>query len=233
MRPHLVNHLGTLLICVLTWGLVSCASLQQELDPKVYYERTLLMEVEVDGGPAKEFRGVGVLPRGTQYKIRVSNPNRGKMDFLRFSTCHRERTYNSTGKGHTIYFTPSGIERSGSCLIKFEAYSIKGKHGWGILEMETENETLEAALLCNGSISRGPVTICQSRTGLVQEIRFSKAVSIPSQSKRCRITTKENADTIRFKIPARECVHLFRGPNGRLHKLSTIGTEGVLIPAGD
>jgi hypothetical protein len=187
--------------------------------------------VETDDGKKYKYRGVGVLPRAKSYRIKVSHPLRSSAEFLRFSTCHRERTFSNTGKSHEVTFTPSGIERSGSCLLKFEAYDVKGKHGWGILEMESDDETLQAAVLCNGNITRGTVNICQSRTGLVQEIRFSEEVLIPNQLPRCKITERKKAKAIRFKIPNRECVYVFRGVNGRFNKLTLIGTEGVLVPS--
>lgn len=220
------------LLSFLVWGLASCASLEQELDPKVYYERSLRMEVKA-GKNNYTFRGVGVLPLDNKYEIEISNPNRGKLDFVRFTTCHRERTYSSEGRILKIDYSPTEIELTGSCLIKFEAYSMKGKHGWGILDISSHKEKLYGLLRCNGETYRGAVSICQSRAGLEQEIEFEKEVEIASQQGRCKITSRNRFKKLRFKIPNRECVYYIRGDNGGFHRLSTIGSEGVLIPSND
>jgi len=211
--------------------LTGCASLQQELDPQVYYENTLKMEIK-DSGKDLTFHGIGVLPYSLKgYEIKLSNPNRGRLDFVRFSTCHRERTYTSEGKHLTIKYKPSPIEMNGTCLLKFEAYSVKGKHGWGVLDYGTNEEELQGKLRCNGSIHKGSVLLCQSRIGLVQQISFSEDVTVSSQSPRCRVKkTGSWFRKVQFPIPRRECVYAFFSRSGRYMRLTTIGYEATLIP---
>ena len=221
-----------LILLALSLGLISCASLEQELDPKIYYENTLAIKVKVNDDTYK-FRGVGVLPNSLgEYNIDIKNPLRGKLDFVKFSTCHRERTFTAEGKSLNIRFTPSPIERHGSCLIKFEAYSVKGKHGWGILDYNTHRERLQGKLRCNGYVNKGSVLMCQSRFGLRQQISFSEEVTVVGQSSGCRITEAgKYFKLLQFNIPRRECVFAFFSRSGERLRLTTIGYENVLIPS--
>jgi hypothetical protein len=218
----------TILLLSMSGFFISCASVQQELDPKVYYENTL--EMEING---QKYYGVGVVKKQKEYKIRIRHPQRKSLDYVRFSSCHREQASNSEGSDWSFGFSPTeNLEDSGSCLFHFESYNKSGKHGWGIIDVATEKESLFATVRCNGKVISDTTTICQSRNGLVQEIEFNSDVVLSTKVlDRCKIGAPiETFRKLQFKMPNRECVFAFISSDFKIHKLTTIGYESILIP---
>jgi hypothetical protein len=207
-----------------------CAGIDQELDPKVFYQHA--MNVEING---KDFFGVGVAPKAEKYKIKVSG--RGRMDFLRITTCHRERTKNRQGSGYSFWYTPTkGLEDSGSCMLHVESYEEKkGRNDWALIDFVTDFEKLDATSMCNGKIAKGTVTICQSRQGLVQRLIFNEPVELSKATKaNCKIESK-NGKTWTYRMTNRICILAFRDvkTKTKFHRHTNIGYEDVLIPAGE
>ena len=75
-------------------------------------------------------------------------------------------------------------------------------------------------------ISNG-VSVCQSKEGLFQKIKFNTPVKTATNAD-CNI--KGEGTEFEFKIKKDYCVTLFKELNsGKLHKLTTVGYENILI----
>ena len=218
---------------ILSFG---CTTVHQELDPKIYYKRD--MSIKIDG---HKHEGIAVLPGKIRQKIEFKSA--GKMDLFTFTTCHREHTNEDATsffnkKKVTFEYTPEPQhEGTGSCPIQVAGYDINGKHTWAYMDMETLDATLPATLKCNGkTIKSNGVSICQSKEGLVQSIKFQNEVVFSPEAslrKKCReidYKTEDNKEFI-FKMPNRECTYNFISlrDSEKKHRLTTIGYEAILI----
>lgn len=182
--------------------------------------------------------GVMVAPKSDNYNFKVESY--GNLDLFEFATCHREETtqefatkkrwYGHKGnrKASGWYEPVPGIETDGSCPAYFSGYDKKGRHSWGFVDFVSERESLPAVLFCNGdkSPSNG-VSVCQSREGLIQRIVFSEPVRKPPSKPGCSISGSGTEWV--FKTPKGECVHLFQAKSGKLHRLTTLGYEAIII----
>lgn len=231
--PRLILALSFLVWLVLFFILSGCASVKQKLNPEVYYERSLRVEYKHN----KEwyrFTGVGVLPLKNKYELKISNPSRGRLDFVKFHTCHQEHTFNSEGSKMEFSFWTGDIEQSGNCLVKIDSYDKDGEHGWAVLETRTSDATLPATLYCNGYKYQDTVTICQSRHGLIQKIEFKEPVRLSMLvDDKCKIAAPNKFTSLEFQIKSRVCVYAFATDDNKIHRLTTIGYEGVLVPGGE
>lgn len=209
--------------------LVGCASVKQPLDPGTLYMRD--MEIEANG-----YKGIGTLVVPASDKIIFNIVARGKLDLLDFQTCHRVITKEEAGnkgifgdkkKAQIEYLPINGIENSGDCDVLLGGYNIKGKHSWGYIAIEYPRYKLPALIKCNGNsyTSRG-VTVCQSKTGLIQEIEFSTEAKYVIQAS-CPIETKDSKK-FTLKMPKGECVYIFKS-GSEFHRMVTIGWESILI----
>lgn len=223
MRLSGSRRLRYLLFC-LFWALVSCVTVDQELDPKVYYTRDLLMRTS-DG----VYKGVGVIPFKNSYKFIVKSP--GKMDLLVIETCHREVTIEKAGFREWFQFNRNIQEESrpDCAFIRFASFEHKrGRHGDGLLVAAHPDYELMAILNCNGKLSKYVGTsVCQAREGLYQSISFTENVRL-FQSK-CKLDLPERASTFRFRMPKRSCRFAFLGDSGKRHILYSEGYEQILI----
>lgn len=187
------------------------------------------------------FDGVGVIPYSADYKMDIVS--KVEVDLLTVTSCHRDFSVESaiklgwfqSKKGYSYDYNPSiGIENSGSCLVRIGAYNRdKGQNAWGIIDFETPEATLPATNYCNGaSIKANGVSICQSKTGLIQRIVFDVPVTTAQVSldSKCHMTSKDQM-TWEYQLPAGECVIAFRelaAPN-RIHRHTTVAYTDVLI----
>lgn len=199
-------------------------------DEQVYYKRDLWMRVGPQGGKSNPHEGVGalVVPHAPSYWFNVRFPGQG--DLVTIKTCHRETSLEKAGTKEGFMFTPvAGLEDTGLCFLEISVFEEgRGRHAWGIIDFENPQFNLGAVLKCNGStlVSRG-TSICSSKAGLIQRIEFPEPV-VGSNKSKCEqlpITGR----VIQFKMPERECTYIYKGASGKLHKLTTIGHEKILI----
>ncbi len=221
-----------LLLLILVCG--GCTTVNQELKDHVFYEHA--MNVEVNG---KLYRGFGVIPAAPKYKMKIWG--RGKMDFLRITSCHREITKNREGKRFTFEFIPvpeMEMRKNGpnQCLLYFESYEEKrGRNDWAIFDFVTPFETLPATNYCNGRIESGTVTLCHSREGLKQKLVFHEMVDLSKQTRpECKIKSLDGK-VWKYSMTKRVCVLSFRdrATKSKYHRHTNVGYEDVLIPAGE
>lgn len=205
--------------------LVGCTSVDQKLDPKIFYKRD--MQITVNG---KSWNGVAVAPLSDKYDVVVKTP--GRMDLFTFTSCHREFTQRDAGNEIKFTYYPTvGIEDVGSCVVRMGAYEKKrGRHAWGLIDFETKGYTAQADVACNGSLSNANgVTVCQSYAGLKQRIRFKYPMKI-SPSEGCRMLTPVDELNFDYEIVKGECVYEFFEPSfSRRFRLTTVGYEQILI----
>lgn len=220
--------------------LVSCQTSQKDaladnLTPsenKIYRRD---MSISVNG---KSGDGVLVVPRSSSYKIEVEG--KAKIDLFTMQSCHREILitdirdsgfWRVKSKVRTEFSPTPTIEDIGACPLQLGGYEkSQGKHSWALIDFETNEETLRAEISCNGQrlLARG-VSICQSRSGLIQKITFEKPV-IYSPSKDCDLG-ELNGNSKQFIIKRGVCVYHFAeiAKPHRTHRFTTIGYDDILI----
>lgn len=174
--------------------------------------------------------GVLVIPSAKRHDFKVVA--KGPMSLYTFTSCHREVAIENMAKEAQGFFTPvPGIEDVGGCAVELGGYDKKnGKHSWGFVDFETSEANLPAVMKCNGEVvnSKG-VSVCQSRAGLYQRIEFPVPVVTATAS--CgKIIPKEEDKVLEFALPKGQCVFAIREKGGgRMHRLTTIGYESILI----
>jgi hypothetical protein len=229
------------LILIFMIGLVSCnQNSYQTVEAEVFYKRDMILEVNGVKG-----EGVVVAPLSSSIPFYVVA--RGDLDLFTFTSCHREETAENAGnvtesQGSWIFkrtitkkrevkltFSPTEIENVGGCPILLGGYEQeKGRHSWGFVDFETPDAALPASVSCNGVTTKSKgVSICQARAGLIQSIRFASQVKV-SPDAGCEIGATES-DYFEFSIPKGQCVFAFMESTGRIHRLTTLGYEQILI----
>ena len=230
-RPD-YKSLGAVVVAVLV---SACSSVPQKLDPKLFYRKDLPFCVA--GVQCHE--GVAVLPRMSSYEIEIAPKGDANIDLLLVTSCHREESFEKTSSGWFIFakknkfkyfYTPvPGIEDDGLCSLRVNTYEkALGRHSWSVIRFEHPKYRLPAQLTCNGSVSQvGGVSICQSKAGLVERIKFSEPVMVVGDAE-CP-PMKRVGDSYEFESKIGECGYTFRTSDGRIHDMLSVGYEGVLV----
>lgn len=227
MLDKIVTTLGGLVVLAfLAWVLSSCTDVDQKLDPEIFYKRD--MEISVNG---HKITGAGVVPRSGQYEIK--GVAKGTLDLFTLTTCHREITREGLDEEFSEKLYPvRGLEDAGGCSLQLGGYERKrGRHSWGFVDFEDAQATLPATLKCNGDVRRNNgVSVCQSRAGLIESIEFDAPVRVRPDPE-CPIPDSANKKTFVFPLPPKACVFAFReiDPPNRVHRLTTLGYDGILI----
>lgn len=198
------------------------------MDKNTFYQRDIKIN---------NISGAGVITISPQMNIKFIAPE--KIDLIVITTCHREMTQENLKKYDFTYnYTPNDIELNDVCPMYISTFdSKKGKNGWGYIDFQDKKTILEADIDCNGYAwhSYG-VTVCQTRQGLVQRIKFNEPTiaGISTTAKQtgepCNQPVKIDEKTYEL-IPAKGfCVHAFLGmSSGKSHRITTIGYEDILV----
>lgn len=216
--------------------ITSCKTINQELDPKVYYKRDIKIKYD-----DKSYNGIAVLPYILNKNYEVEFESNGKLNLFTITSCHREEVYeneynNFNSKKIELGFSLNPEFEKEGCPIQLGAYDLKGRHSWGFIDYKT-GAHLSAIIDCNGKkyLSTG-VTICQSKQGLIQSITFKHEVVFSPESqlrKECKNISYETTDNKMFvyAIPNRECVYEFmrKDKPEEVHRLTTIGYEKIKL----
>lgn len=199
---------------------------QQSLEPNIFYERDL--EITING---YKVYGAGVVPAAPKYDIKVKS--KGKLDLLLVRTCHRNWKSETHEKEAQLQIIPvPGIEDNGPCAMRFEGYEKdKGRHSWGLIEIERPDVTQKATITCNGYQYEGRgISICQSFAGLIQRITFPLPVIADPEERCAGPVSNDGGKTFEFPIVKGECTYAFYEKTmNRWHQLTTIGYEQVLV----
>lgn len=196
---------------------------------------------DVNGIP---FNGVGVIPRAESYKINIKSD--ADMDLLTVTSCHRDESFQGSKpqwweqpkRSFTYVYTPSkGIEDEGSCLVRLGSYNKSGDpNAWGLLDFESPEATLPATQKCNGLTEKAKgASICQSRSGLIQDITFDGPVLVSDLAdQKCKGTSKDKL-TWEYVVPEGECVvdYMEIAKPHRIHRHSSVGFKQIQIRGGN
>lgn len=231
-RVRFVKPKNTLLVLLISLSAIyGCSSVQQSLDPNVFYKRDIQLEIN-----GEKFDGYGVPKRANSYEIKIRA--QGVIDMLTITSCHREESIETphkfweSGKSYVYNYTPiHGIEDGSGCLLDIGAYEkIKGRHSWGTIDFQTERETLSAQTLCGGQYTAySGVSACQSKYGLIQKINFDERVKVSPDGARCNVMMTSNEKEYTYTMPKGECTYYFVTKAGKIHRHTTLGYEGILI----
>ena len=237
-------------VIVLLLLLSGCASLITTpiMDKDTDYERDIVMEVQYSAkgkwkGPIK-ITGMGVVPKADFYNVKVFPP--GKADMITLTSCHRVRkTPNPKkqggwfAKGFYSFVIPmhDTVDGDETCFFDVGVFEKKkGRHAWGMIAFTDPFYKMSAVAKCNGLTKEyGGVSVCQAKSGSIQEYKFKKLVS-PSEVKGCEITNIDyqvkNSKVWRFIMPAGPCEIEFydiKDPLNNIHRASFFGFDIIPI----
>ena len=99
-------------------------------------------------------------------------------------------------------------------------------------------ENLKAELQCNGRASyeqtnKVGASMCEARTGLLQEIKFNTEVKYSVDDKKCGYFMTEDNKTFQYLTPKGECVTYFGSKDGQFHRHTILGYESILIRSSE
>jgi len=187
-----------------------------------------------------KFNGVGVIPASPKYEMSIES--QVDVDLLTVTSCHREFSVESAisvgwfkqKRGYTYEYNPSqGLEDVGSCLVRIGSYNkADAQNAWAIVDFETPDATLPAESLCNGSDDKtNGVSICQSREGLIQVIKFDTPVRVSDKIPDGCKPSSDDLMTWTYRAYAGECVVAFQEISGlhRVHRHTTIGYNQIQV----
>lgn len=218
---------------LLTAALLVGCDVQHAANPEVFYKRDAVIKYA-----GKRFVGVAILPKAAKYDLEFNFA--GDLALFSLRTCHREITQEEFGTGGIFdrkknyvqfqYEPQPSIEAGTYCPVEVGGFDETGRHGWGFIDFEDDNNKLGALVQCNGfrQIYNG-VSVCQSSEGLLQRITFATPVRFsPSE---CLSPETDDNKTFTIPAPTGRCVYVFKELEGekRFHRLTLIGYQSILV----
>ena len=204
---------------VLGLALTSCSTVSQLTDTTHVYKRTL--QFKINDKPCNGTCVVGIAP---QYKIHIEAD---RIDYVSIETCHRHITSEDQGGSWDYTYIPQPIEAG--CPIEIVTLDKKqAKNGFGLMDIQSLDYLHPAKLTCDGILTTvNGSSICQSKTGLNQQIEFSEPMLVhPPEG--CPMDKSTDGKLFIFKLNRGLCVWVF-GSKGGFHKLTTIGTDDIIL----
>jgi len=103
------------------------------------------------------------------------------------------------------YVPLENIEDLARCPVEIISLDKRGRHGWGFVVFKEEKYQARAHLKCNGvNFEASGVSICQSKSGLIQEMNFVSPMVIVG-SEKCEIKSSDKK-RFRYRMPKGVCV---------------------------
>lgn len=222
--------------------LAGCSGIPQKLDPDRFYRRDLPICIKDVGC----YEGVAVVPQRDHYEFEVAPKGDAAVDMLVLDSCHREFTREGSEKsaldfffkifgkkreGYKIQYTVApGLEDDGDCSVRINTFERdKGRHAWSVIRFQHPKYKLPATVFCNGEVrNETGVSVCQSKVGLTQQIKFKEAVMIETD-KGCELPKRKETGLYEWQISHGECGYTIRNQAGDIHDLLTIGYTGLLV----
>lgn len=230
-KPIRRKKSATIAVLLLSTVLVACSSVQQQLDPKVFYKRDI--QIDINGST---FEGVTVVPYASKYDLVLTA--KGDLDLILLRSCHREFTgeklssgWFSKNKFKYTYVPVLGLEDDRVCPLRIDAYeSAKGRHSWAFIDFTNPKYQLRYELSCNGSVGLAiGVGVCQAKKGTAQRVRFWEPVRFAApKPDGCAVPVK-NGDWYEIDASLGECLYHFDSKDGKIGRLTQVGYEGVLV----
>ncbi len=185
------------------------------------------------------FYGVANLEQKAVYEIEIES--KGKLDLLTITNCHRQIEIENAyvkksifGKNHNKYFfryAPTEIEQEAACMVEIAGYEEKkGRHSFGLLSFKNPTEKLTARISCNGFYRQTEgSTLCQSKSGLKQLLRFNERMLVYPESN-CDVLETEDEKNYYYETQKGYCIFLFASEeSGEFFRLTTFGYEEVIL----
>jgi hypothetical protein len=208
--------------CLLT--ACSTAQIGERLDVNKNYRMDMGLEVNGNVG-----QGMIVVPLAQSYYIKAKVKE--DPELVTIVTCHREITLERQNDSFVFTFTPTRVESEGYCPMFISAYSSKVWYTGGFIDVRLPKEVAApATVLCNGITGPASNTlgssVCQSRSGLIQQISFDQEMSV-GHSVKCEDPKSSDGKIWTFKTESGDCVHrFFSKSNPKIqHRLSTHGYD--------
>lgn len=219
--------------------LSSCGIMQvqkaEELASKTY-RKSLKFEVN-----DVTYEGIAVLPLKSCYDFTLIPDD--KMTFYIFQTPHRDEPMEKpktgwfSSKVKYRYCPQSGIEDQGYSPLEIAALNEKQKYdsfAFIIFKDVRPEISLKANLKCNGKFqSVDGASICQTASGLMQEITFDQVVLTSEPNGNCAKPESKDGINWYVKVSDGECPYYFtareKHKNGKRlsHLLTTIGYNSL------
>lgn len=200
----------------------SCGG-EEKAEPTVYYKKD--MHIEING---KRYVGMAVVPKKEHYTFTVYAKH--NIDVLFITSCHRDIVHRYIPKKkYSFGYSPiSEIETKNMCALKIQAHERGfGKHSWGFIDFESDARTLNGIVKCNGTVlGRKGVSVCQSKSGLLQQIEFTVPVKVDSK---CNYQINDAKKKVWFDIESGDCTYIFMDKDFNIHRLTTYGYDRVLL----
>ena len=188
------------------------------------YKKTLKLLVN-----GKVITGVGTVPLADIYRLDIDFP--AKPEIVKIATCHKQIVLENPTTKTFFVGSVKGLENDGYCPIRVDGLDLGGINSSAIIEIE--NETLDAAILCDGETRRTKgVNICQAKAGLTQRILFFEPVTWEKMSDDCAdmLPMTQLGYGYDFDITRGECVYAFYGEKSKaFHRLTTVGYSDIFF----
>lgn len=191
------------------------------------------MDLELSSG--KYGQGMLVLPDKLESKILISAP--AKLDVLLFRSCSREMviekpSYRLDRSEYLITYKRNEIEQQPACSVDIQVYNKNHVASYGFIDFEDVTATIPALILCGEKeeLFNG-VSVCQSRVGLLQKIKFNEEVEIETYEGCDKIISIDQTNKGKeFILEATKdyCIYVFKSGLKR-HRLTVYGYEDVFI----
>jgi hypothetical protein len=200
-------------------------------------KKTFKHDLQVDINDEK-FIGTGVVKKANVYNVTVYPDE--KIERIIYTTCHEEQVIDKPKTNgwfkKSISFSLNNVPNVSdvsSCSLEIITLDQESrKNSFATIEFQDERleVQLPVTLKCNGIIKKYEtgVSICQSATGLIQQINFSEPVIQAGATQNCDVMKSIDDKTFTFAMPQGNCSYYFgaqRKVGGKrvLARLQTIG----------
>jgi len=189
------------------------------------------LRVSVNG---TSFSGTGVSDLSDKYLVTVYADD--AIDRIQWNTCHQSHVVDrpKLGWGNKYSFTLNrvfGLESSKACPLYISTITQSTlRVAFALIEFKDERAEirLPATIKCNGeTIQANSVGVCQSSTGLIQEIQFDTFVIQKGASDNCDTFRKTPDKRFSFNLMDGVCTYYFGSKDGDFFRLTTIGFTEV------
>lgn len=233
MRDYIeIAIMYVIVIIILAFALSGCTTLEQQNTTKEpLYSHKADMTVTVDG---VAFDGMAVTE--ITGKKEVVLKSRASADVFVVASCQRYEKFENVGKTWfgpsakdlKYIYNPTSIELERKCPIYFQTFDKSGITDWGYLAFRRDSNVIPARTECNGrSIKYSGHSVCQTKAGLEQSIRFDTPVPYFSADPGCNVVRMSDR-AFRFRPSLGFCAGEFSdGKN--FHQLTALGFDAVFV----
>lgn len=232
VKGSLALEQRTLLVLLVILFLMqcSCSSLapapaEFPKNPNSFYRRDL--SVTVDG---LTYPGYGVLPVKDSYQFEAKTKH--DMDRFSYTNCHKQvveekvdgvSMFSKSAKYKFTFKRQTPVEQTDPCPLQLVASADGNEHSWAFFDFQDSTYQLKAHLECDGwQADYHGVSVCQSRAGLTQLLRFDSEVM---QADELDAFKSSDQKTFIFQMPRGMQVRVFCSKDRKCHRITLIGYD--------